>query len=58
MMQVARRASLVVVLLLASVCTASAECVWVLWAKVSSPKDADTLTVMSASARCRAVSVR
>jgi hypothetical protein len=31
MMQLARRASLVVVLLLASVGTASAECAWVLW---------------------------
>src|SRR5438309_6822770 len=31
-MQLARRASLIVVLLLlASVCTASAECAWVLW---------------------------
>jgi hypothetical protein len=31
MMQLARRASLVVVLLLTSVGTASAECAWVLW---------------------------
>ena len=31
MKQLARRASLVVVLLLASVGTASAECAWVLW---------------------------
>jgi len=31
-MQLARRASLAIVLLLASVGTASAECAWVLWA--------------------------
>jgi hypothetical protein len=38
MMQLARRASLVVVLLLlASVGTASAECAWVLWVRVSAP---------------------
>jgi hypothetical protein len=36
MMQLARRALLVVVLLLASVGTASAECAWVLWEQVSS----------------------
>jgi len=33
MKQLARRASLVVVLLLASVGTASAECAWVLWGR-------------------------
>jgi hypothetical protein len=48
MMRLLRQSS-IVLLLLASVGTASAECAWVLWAKVSSPKDADTLTVMSAS---------
>ena len=35
MMKLARRASLVVVLLLASVGTASAECAWVLWSNAA-----------------------
>jgi hypothetical protein len=35
MMQLACRASLVVLLLLASVGTASAECAWVLWTKIN-----------------------
>jgi hypothetical protein len=40
LMQLARRASLVVVvLLLASVGTASAECAWVLWFKQYGPQD-------------------
>jgi hypothetical protein len=37
MKQLARRASLVVVLLLVSVGTASAECAWVLWEKRVAP---------------------
>jgi hypothetical protein len=39
MMQLARRASLVVVLLLASVGTASAECAWVLWSVIDGKRD-------------------
>ena len=39
MMQLARRASLVVVLLLASLGTASAECAWVLWNKITITAD-------------------
>jgi hypothetical protein len=35
MMQLARRASLVPLLLLASVVTASADCAWVLWTKIN-----------------------
>jgi hypothetical protein len=35
MMQLARSASLIVVLLLASVGTASAECAWVLWTRIN-----------------------
>jgi hypothetical protein len=35
MMQLARRAVLVVVVLLASLGTASAECAWVLWTKIN-----------------------
>jgi hypothetical protein len=35
MMRHARRASLIVVLLLTSVCTASAECAWVLWTRIN-----------------------
>jgi hypothetical protein len=38
MKQLARRASLVVVLLLASVGTASAECAWVLWMEKTTTK--------------------
>jgi hypothetical protein len=38
MMQLARSVSLVVVLLLASVGTASAECVWMLWQREISEK--------------------
>jgi hypothetical protein len=38
MMQLARRVSLVVALLLASVGTASAECAWVLWQREISEK--------------------
>jgi hypothetical protein len=35
MMQLARRASLVPLFLLASVVTASADCAWVLWTKIN-----------------------
>jgi hypothetical protein len=45
MKQLARRASLVVVLLLASVGTASAECAWVLWSVPYPPKDVMFLPV-------------
>lgn len=45
MKQLARRASLVVVLLLTSVGTASAECAWVLWGVPYPPKDVMFLPV-------------
>jgi hypothetical protein len=43
MMQLARRASLVVVMLLASVDTASAECAWVSWGVARPPAASEPL---------------
>jgi len=43
MMQLARRASLVVVVLLASVGTVSADCAWVLWTYISSSSSDKTI---------------
>jgi hypothetical protein len=44
MRQLARRASLVAVLLLASVGTASAECAWVVWTKLMEKTEATART--------------
>ena len=51
MRQAARRASLVVVMLLASVGTASAECAWVLWQKIGSGPDTAWVTMAAYAAR-------
>jgi len=50
MMRLARRASLVVVLLLASVGTASAECAWVLWSTLHIPGSSDHVATVAAFA--------
>jgi hypothetical protein len=56
MMQLARRASLVVVLLLASVGTASAEGTWVLW--VNDGGSWNSLDAFSGESECRTSALR